>query len=155
EPAVVFSRAGETHAPATRKVGQPRQGQDARRSAGVRQSEGPLAADRIVRVRRRSGGREARASARPVHDDPIWFTGLRGAFGRACARRRTRYHHYASDVGKYSGVSRSRLIEGRLMSHKPRIAVILDENTSVDGTRYEATKGLFSAIRDAGGLPFG
>jgi putative glutamine amidotransferase len=38
---------------------------------------------------------------------------------------------------------------------QPRIAVILDENTSGDGTRYEAWKGLFSAIRDAGGLPFG
>jgi len=41
------------------------------------------------------------------------------------------------------------------MQHKPRIAVILDENTSVDGSRYEASKGLFAAIRDAGGLPFG
>jgi putative glutamine amidotransferase len=38
---------------------------------------------------------------------------------------------------------------------KPRIAVILDENTSGDASRYEASKGLFSAIRDAGGLPFG
>ena len=41
------------------------------------------------------------------------------------------------------------------MKSKPRIAVILDENTSGDGSRYEASKGLFSAIRDAGGLPFG
>jgi putative glutamine amidotransferase len=39
--------------------------------------------------------------------------------------------------------------------HEPRIAVILDENTSGDATRYEAPKRLFSAIRDAGGLPFG
>jgi putative glutamine amidotransferase len=39
--------------------------------------------------------------------------------------------------------------------NQPRIAIILDENTSGDGTRYEAWKGLFSAIRDAGGLPFG
>jgi hypothetical protein len=31
---------------------------------------------------------------------------------------------------------------------QPRIAVILDENTSGDGTRYEAWKGLFKAIRD-------
>jgi putative glutamine amidotransferase len=38
---------------------------------------------------------------------------------------------------------------------KPRIAVILDENTSGDGTRYEAAKGYFRGIRDAGGLPFG
>jgi putative glutamine amidotransferase len=37
----------------------------------------------------------------------------------------------------------------------PRIAVILDENTSGDGTRYEAAKGYFTGIRDAGGLPFG
>lgn len=37
----------------------------------------------------------------------------------------------------------------------PRIAVILDENTSSGGTRYEAPKTCFSAIRDAGGLPFG
>jgi putative glutamine amidotransferase len=41
------------------------------------------------------------------------------------------------------------------MDRKPRIAVILDENTSGDASRYEAPKGLFSAIRDAGGLPFG
>lgn len=41
------------------------------------------------------------------------------------------------------------------MSPKPRIAVILDENTSGDATRYEASKGYFRAIRDAGGLPFG
>jgi putative glutamine amidotransferase len=41
------------------------------------------------------------------------------------------------------------------MKRKPRIAVILDENTSGDATRYEASKGYFTAIRDAGGLPFG
>ena len=41
------------------------------------------------------------------------------------------------------------------MTSKPRIAVILDENTSGDGSRYEASKGYFRAIRDAGGLPFG
>jgi putative glutamine amidotransferase len=38
---------------------------------------------------------------------------------------------------------------------KPRIAVILDENTSGDGSRYEAAKGYFRGVRDAGGLPFG
>lgn len=38
---------------------------------------------------------------------------------------------------------------------QPRIAVILDENTSGDGTRYEAAKGYFRGVRDAGGLPFG
>src|SRR5882672_5373418 len=38
---------------------------------------------------------------------------------------------------------------------KPRIAVILYENTSGDGTRYEAAKGYFRGVRDAGGLPFG
>ena len=38
---------------------------------------------------------------------------------------------------------------------KPRIAVILDENTSGDATRYEAAKGYFRGVRDAGGLPFG
>jgi len=41
------------------------------------------------------------------------------------------------------------------MERKPRIAVILDENTSGDGSRYEASKSYFTAIRDAGGLPFG
>jgi len=41
------------------------------------------------------------------------------------------------------------------MLGKPRIAVILDENTSGDGRRYEAAKGYFRAVRDAGGLPFG
>jgi len=35
---------------------------------------------------------------------------------------------------------------------KPRI---LDEKTSTGGTRYEAAKGYFRGIRDAGGLPFG
>ena len=39
--------------------------------------------------------------------------------------------------------------------HRPRIAVILDENTSGDATRYEAAKGYFHGVRDAGGLPFG
>jgi putative glutamine amidotransferase len=38
---------------------------------------------------------------------------------------------------------------------KPHIAVILDENTSGDGSRYEAAKGYFRGVRDAGGLPFG
>jgi putative glutamine amidotransferase len=41
------------------------------------------------------------------------------------------------------------------MPAMPRIAVILDENTSGGGRRYEAAKGYFRAIRDAGGLPFG
>jgi putative glutamine amidotransferase len=41
------------------------------------------------------------------------------------------------------------------MTERPRIAVILDENTSGDGRRYEASKVYFQAIRDAGGLPFG
>ena len=33
--------------------------------------------------------------------------------------------------------------------------MILDENTSGDATRYEASKDCFTAIRNAGGLPFG
>jgi putative glutamine amidotransferase len=41
------------------------------------------------------------------------------------------------------------------MRDKPRIAVILDENTSGDARRYEASKGYFKAIGNAGGLPFG
>jgi putative glutamine amidotransferase len=41
------------------------------------------------------------------------------------------------------------------MQRKPRIAVIMDENTSVDGTRYDMTKGYFLAVHRAGGLPFG
>ena len=41
------------------------------------------------------------------------------------------------------------------MSSIPRIAVIMDENTSVDGTRYDMTKNYFVAIHRAGGLPFG
>jgi putative glutamine amidotransferase len=41
------------------------------------------------------------------------------------------------------------------MSSKPRIAVIMDENTSVDGTRYNMTKKYFAAIHNAGGMPFG
>ncbi len=41
------------------------------------------------------------------------------------------------------------------MQRKPRIAVIMDENTSVDGTRYDMTKDYFVAVQRAGGLPFG
>jgi len=41
------------------------------------------------------------------------------------------------------------------MKPMPRIAVILDENTSVDGTRYDTPKDYFLAVRNAGGLPFG
>ncbi|MGI9476356.1 MAG: gamma-glutamyl-gamma-aminobutyrate hydrolase family protein [Hyphomicrobiaceae bacterium] len=41
------------------------------------------------------------------------------------------------------------------MTYTPRIAVILDENTSGDASRYEASKGYFEAVRNAGGLPFG
>jgi len=37
----------------------------------------------------------------------------------------------------------------------PLIAVLLDENTSGDGSRYEASKTYFEAIDAAGGLPFG
>ncbi|MBJ6125767.1 gamma-glutamyl-gamma-aminobutyrate hydrolase family protein [Microvirga splendida] len=41
------------------------------------------------------------------------------------------------------------------MSRKPRIAVIMDENTSSGGTLYETTKAYFVAVQRAGGLPFG
>ena len=41
------------------------------------------------------------------------------------------------------------------MIRKPRIAIIMDENTSVDGTRYDMSKDYFVAIQRAGGLPFG
>ena len=37
----------------------------------------------------------------------------------------------------------------------PRIAVLLDENTSGGATRYEAHKGYFQGLRDAGAAPFG
>ena len=33
--------------------------------------------------------------------------------------------------------------------------MLLDENTSADSTRYEAHKGYFRCINDAGGLPYG
>ena len=35
------------------------------------------------------------------------------------------------------------------MTMRPRIAVIMDENTSGDGRRYEVSKAYFQAIRDA------
>jgi putative glutamine amidotransferase len=35
------------------------------------------------------------------------------------------------------------------------VAVLLDENTSTGGTRYEAAKGYFGGVARAGGLPFG
>jgi len=41
------------------------------------------------------------------------------------------------------------------MTTKPRIAIILGENTSAGGTRYDMTKGYFNAVARAGGLPFG
>ncbi|MBF9232252.1 gamma-glutamyl-gamma-aminobutyrate hydrolase family protein [Microvirga alba] len=41
------------------------------------------------------------------------------------------------------------------MSAKPRIAVIMDENTSVGGTGYEMPKTYFTAVHRAGGMPFG
>lgn len=40
-------------------------------------------------------------------------------------------------------------------TRRPWIAVLLDENTSVDRRRYESSKGFFEAVRAAGGLPFG
>jgi putative glutamine amidotransferase len=51
-------------------------------------------------------------------------------------------------------MKRKSLGETNLM-RQPRIAIILDENTSTGGTRYEAAKGYFRAVRDAGGLPLG
>ncbi|NIX77065.1 gamma-glutamyl-gamma-aminobutyrate hydrolase family protein [Microvirga terricola] len=41
------------------------------------------------------------------------------------------------------------------MKAKPRIAIIMDENTSGDGTLYETTKAYFVAVHRAGGVPFG
>ncbi|HEY8381087.1 MAG TPA: gamma-glutamyl-gamma-aminobutyrate hydrolase family protein [Microvirga sp.] len=38
---------------------------------------------------------------------------------------------------------------------RPRIAVLLDENTSTGGTRYDMTKAYFTAVHSAGGSPFG
>lgn len=39
--------------------------------------------------------------------------------------------------------------------NKPKIAVLLDENTSGDATKYEASKKYFQGVADAGGVPFG
>ncbi|HEY8617073.1 gamma-glutamyl-gamma-aminobutyrate hydrolase family protein [Phenylobacterium sp.] len=41
------------------------------------------------------------------------------------------------------------------MSRPPRVAVLLDENTSSGGTRYEAAKGYLDGIVRVGGAPFG
>jgi putative glutamine amidotransferase len=41
------------------------------------------------------------------------------------------------------------------MRRPPRVAVLLDENTSSGGTRYEAAKGYFLGVSRAGGAPFG
>jgi putative glutamine amidotransferase len=38
---------------------------------------------------------------------------------------------------------------------RPRIAIVMDENTSTDASRYEAHKGYFRGVHEAGGLPFG
>ena len=41
------------------------------------------------------------------------------------------------------------------MKRKPMIAVIMDENTSAGGGRYDTSKNYFTAISRAGALPFG
>jgi len=41
------------------------------------------------------------------------------------------------------------------MLRKPLIAIILDENTSAGGDRYDISKHYFQAISRAGGLPYG
>ena len=41
------------------------------------------------------------------------------------------------------------------MERKPKIAVIMDENTSSGGGRYDISKNYFSAIRRAGAFAFG
>jgi len=41
------------------------------------------------------------------------------------------------------------------MTGRPKVAVLLDENTSTGGTRYEAAKGYFAGLARAGGLPLG
>jgi putative glutamine amidotransferase len=38
---------------------------------------------------------------------------------------------------------------------RPKIALLLDENTSTGGTRYEAAKGYFGGVARAGGMPLG
>ena len=49
--------------------------------------------------------------------------------------------------------------EGRMIDDPntvcPRIAVLMDENTSSGATRYEAHKGYFKGLLDAGGAPYG
>jgi putative glutamine amidotransferase len=41
------------------------------------------------------------------------------------------------------------------MADRPRIALLLDENTSGGCTRYDMSKAYFTAMHRAGGLPFG
>lgn len=41
------------------------------------------------------------------------------------------------------------------MNSKPRIAVIMDENSSAGGNEYEMPKAYFTAVHRAGGMPFG
>ena len=41
------------------------------------------------------------------------------------------------------------------MNRKPKIAVIMDENTSSGGDRYDTSKGYFSALDRAGAFAFG
>lgn len=48
-----------------------------------------------------------------------------------------------------------KLRQDREPMRKPRIAIILDENTTTGGTRYETAKGYFRGVGKAGGLPFG
>ena len=43
----------------------------------------------------------------------------------------------------------------RAAARRPRLAVLLDENTSGDGRRYELGKGCFEAILRAGGSAYG
>lgn len=41
------------------------------------------------------------------------------------------------------------------MKRKPNIAIIMDENTSAGGQRYDTSKHYFTAIDRAGGIPYG
>ena len=46
-------------------------------------------------------------------------------------------------------------MSGTKKGARPRIGIVMDENTSMDGTRYDMSKSYFQAIQNAGGLPLG
>ena len=94
------------------RLGAKRQDKDARCGVGLRKSQRLLATDGILRLRRRPDRGERLASPGHLQDYRGRFGGVCCAFRRACADRRTRYHHYTAHVGQDCGQTCTCLTDG-------------------------------------------